>query len=423
MRLLINLFVIALAFVMNSCKKEEKIIDGWELVWSDEFDGKNIDLSNWTFDIGTGAPIFKAYAPSSPVFVPKDFPDNNFSINWSGKINPDHSCKYTLFVVADDGMSLMIDNEIKIDAWKPQPATEYSTKLILEKKPYNINIEYFEESGGETAILGWECKHIKKSVIKSRYLKTNGGEPGLTGEYFSGKNFENSKLHAGFSRTDSTINWITGGSGWGNRELQYYTDSNKNIRTINGKMVIEAKKEYHLGSDYTSARIKTKESWRYGRFEIKAKLPKGVGTWAAFWGLPTEWKHGPWPNSGEIDILEHVGFEEGHVVSSLHNIAHHGDLSKSDQTKYVVVDSVVSSFNNYILEWDKNKINTYINDKLIFSYLKNGQPWERWPFDEKFHFILNVAVGGNWGGKEGVDDKALPSKMEIDYFRVYKKKS
>jgi beta-glucanase (GH16 family) len=88
-----------------------------------------------------------------------------------------------------------------------------------------------------------------------------------------------------------------------------------------------------------------------------------------------------------------------------------------------VIDSVVSSFNNYVLEWDENKINTYINDKLIFSYLKNGQPWERWPFDGKFHFILNVAVGGNWGGKEGIDDKALPSKMEIDYFRVYKKKS
>lgn len=408
---------------MNSCKNQSKIVDGWELVWSDEFNNKNIDLSNWAYDIGTGAPIFKDYAPSSPEFIPKNFPDNNFSIKWSGKLKPDHSCIYTLYIVVDDGMKFLIDDVVVIDAWKPQPATEYFTKQKFEKKPYRVNIEYFEDSGGETAILGWECKHIKKSVITQQHLRTNKGEPGLTGKYFSGENFKNSKLHTGFSRIDTTINWITGGSGWGNRELQYYTDSNKNIKTVNGKLIIEARKEYHLGSNYTSSRIKTKKSWKYGRFEIKAKLPKEVGTWAAFWGLPTDWSHGPWPNSGEIDVVEHVGFEKGHVVSSVHNIAHHGDLSNSDQTKYVVFNEVVESFNNYVLEWDENEINTYINDTLIFSYPKKGQPWERWPFDEKFHFILNVAVGGTWGGQKGVDDNAFPSKMEIDYFRVYKKKA
>ena len=188
-------------------------------------------------------------------------------------------------------------------------------------------------------------------------------------------------------------------------------------------MIIEALKEDFYGSKYTSSRIKTKKSWKYGRFEIRAKLPKGIGTWAAFWGLPTEWKYGNWPNSGEIDVLEHVGFEEGHIVSSVHNIAHHGDLSRSDQTKYVIAKNVVNSFNDYVLEWDEKEIKTFINDKLIFSYPKNDQPWERWPFDEKFHFILNIAIGGNWGGMKGIDDTAFPTKMEIEHFKVYKKKT
>ena len=82
---------------------------------------------------------------------------------------------------------------------------------------------------------------------------------------------------------------------------------------------------------------------------------------------------------------------------------------------------MTNSFNDYVLEWDEKEIKTFINGKLIFSYLKNDQPWERWPFDEKFHFILNIAIGGNWGGMKGIDDTAFPTKMEIEHFRVYKK--
>ena len=146
----------------------------------------------------------------------------------------------------------------------------------------------------------------------------------------------------------------------------------KNVRVKNGKLIIEALKEEFYGTKYTSSRIKTKKSWKYGRFEIRAKLPKGVGTWAAFWGLPTEWKHGNWPNSGEIDVLEHVGFEEGHIVSSVHNIAHHGNLSNSDQTKYVVADNVVTSFNDYVLEEMKKE---NVEKELIDQYFAANPPY------------------------------------------------
>ena len=271
-------------------------------------------------------------------------------------------------------------------------------------------------------ILGWESENFNKKLITSENLVTNDGKPGLKGTYYRNKALKYSKKKKPVIRIDKELNWVTGG-GWGNNEAQYYTDNPKNVRVQNGRLIIEALKEDFYGSKYTSSRIKTKKSWKYGRFEIRAKLPKGIGTWAAFWGLPTEWKYGNWPNSGEIDVLEHVGFEEGHIVSSVHNIAHHGDLSRSDQTKYVIAKNVVNSFNDYVLEWDEKEIKTFINDKLIFSYLKNNQPWERWPFDEKFHFILNIAIGGNWGGMKGIDDTAFPTKMEIEHFKVYKKKT
>ena len=421
----IHLYLVPITFfiIFLSCEQKDKQLRDWSLVWSDEFDSETIDLSNWTFDIGTGAPSFEEYGISSPYFTPKDFPNDNFSVRWEGQIKIDHSGKYTFYIISDDGVRLFINDKNIIDNWKAQPATENKGTINLQRnKAYPILIEYFEESGGEALILGWESEKLSKRLISSKYLETINGETGLKGTYFRNKNLNLTKNKKPVIRIDKELNWVTGG-GWGNNEAQYYTDRPKNVRVENGRLIIEALKEDFYGSKYTSSRIKTKNSWKYGRFQIRAKLPKGVGTWAAFWGLPTDWKYGSWPNSGEIDILEHVGFEEGHVVSSVHNIAHHGDLSKSDQTKYVLDRDVVNSFNDYILEWDETEIKTYINDKLIFSYPKNNQPWERWPFDEQFHFILNIAVGGNWGGMKGIDDDALPTRMEIEYFRVYKKKT
>ena len=394
-----NLLLALLYFFLHSCNQDQNKINGWELIWNDEFNTKNIDLKNWAFDTGTGAPSFKEFGVSSPYFIPKNFPADNFSVRWEGKIKIDHSSDYTFYTISDDGVRLFVNGKRIINNWKAQPATESKGTITLKKgRTYPIVVEYFEESGGEALILGWQSENFQKRLISSKYSETKDGEAGLKGTYFKNKNLNPDKNKQPIIRIDKELNWVTGG-GWGNNEAQYYTDRPKNVRVENGRLIIEALKEDFYGSKYTSSRIKTKNSWKYGRLQIRAKLPKGVGTWAAFWGLPTDWKYGSWPNSGEIDILEHVGFEEDHIVSSVHNIAHHGDLSNSDQTKYVLGHDVINSFNDYILEWDEAEIKTYINDKLIFSYPKNNQPWERWPFDEQFHFILKCSNGGNWGGK------------------------
>ena len=404
-----------------SYSKPEKQLKDWNLIWSDEFDSNQIDLLNWEFDTGTGAPSFKEYGISSPYFIPKNFPQNDFSVRWKGLIKIEHTCVYTFYTISDDGIRLFINDKKIIDNWSAHPAMENKGSIKLRKgRTYPIRVEYFEESGGEAMVLGWESENFNKRLISNKYLTTDKGKAGLEGTYYRNKELKKSNNQKPIIRIDKELNWITGG-GWGNNESQYYTDRTENVRVEGGKLIIKALKEDFYGSSYTSSRIKTKQSWKYGRFEIRAKLPRGVGTWAAFWGLPTDWKYGNWPNSGEIDILEHVGFEEGHIVSSVHNIAHHGDLSNSDQTRYVVTQDVVDSFNDYILEWNEKEIKTYINDTLIFFYPKNNQPWERWPFDEKFHFIFNIAIGGNWGGMKGIDDSAFPAKMEIEHFRVYKK--
>ena len=139
---------------MSGCSKHKTNVKGWDLIWSDEFDGENIDYSNWGFDIGTGAPVFEDFSPSSSVFVPKGFPKDNFSVRWHGLLTPDHKCDYEIFLIADDGIRLFLNEKSIIDGWKNQPATDYSTKHYLDQKDYKIVIEYFEEGGGAAAILG-----------------------------------------------------------------------------------------------------------------------------------------------------------------------------------------------------------------------------------------------------------------------------
>jgi beta-glucanase (GH16 family) len=397
-------------------------LDGWDLVWQDEFSDSTISAAHWGFDMGTGAPVFDAYGISSPIFIPEGFPKDNFSVQWDGKLKVDHTGKYTFYIIADDGVRFYLNDSLLIDQWQPQPATEFTGKLNLqEDQEYPIRIEYFEKGGDETMILGWESDSFPKSLIPSKNLVTDTGEPGLKGTYFSNKLLKLSKNDKPFTRIDKELNWVTGG-GWGNNELQYYTNVPSNIRINNGKLIIEARKEPFRGSEYTSARIKTKNSWKYGRFEIRAKLPKGRGTWSALWALPTDWTYGNWPYSGEIDIVEHVGFNEGDIVGSVHTIVHAGDLYGTDQQGSINIPNACNEFNNYILEWNENELSVMVNNESIFRYAKGNQSWERWPFDQRFHLLFNIAVGGWWGGAKGVDNDAFPTKMEIDYVRVYTQK-
>ena len=214
-----------------------------------------------------------------------------------------------------------------------------------------------------------------------------------------------------------------GGHGWGNQELQYYTEG-KNATVDNGLLTIEARKEAYEGKDYTSARLisKGKGDFLYGKIEVMAKLPPGKGTWSAIWMLPTDWKYGGWPASGEIDIMEHVGYDPGVIHGTVHT-DRFNHMKRTEKGKSLQVNEANESFHKYSIEWLPNRIDFYIDDQLYNTFEPGkilGCPeYKEWPFDEKFHLLLNIAVGGTWGGAEGIDESIYPQKMEVDYVRVY----
>ncbi len=218
-------------------------------------------------------------------------------------------------------------------------------------------------------------------------------------------------------------NYDVGGSGWGNNELQYYTKENlKNARVENGKLIIEAIKENFDKNTYTSARLVTKGKgdFLYGRFEIKAKLPKGIGTWPAIWMLASEQNYSNkyWPDNGEIDIMEHVGYDPGKVHASVHTKAFNHVIN-TQKTANMMVNDFDTAFHEYRLDWTPQKIEMYIDSKLYFTFENTGKGFAEFPFDKKFHLLLNLAVGGNWGGVKGVDESIFPQRMEVDYVRIY----
>jgi beta-glucanase (GH16 family) len=212
-----------------------------------------------------------------------------------------------------------------------------------------------------------------------------------------------------------------GGTGWGNNELQYYTNSTSNANVSDGTLKIVARKENKEGKEYTSARLvsKNKGDFLYGRFEIKAKLPTGKGTWPAIWMLPTDWAYGGWPKSGEIDIMEHVGYDQNTVHITVHTEAYnHSKNTQKGKTK--VVETASTAFHLYRVDWTPYAIRGYIDDQPVFEFINEGKGSDVWPFDKRFHLLMNIAVGGNWGGAQGVDPNVYPQTMEIDYVRVYK---
>lgn len=212
----------------------------------------------------------------------------------------------------------------------------------------------------------------------------------------------------------------TGGGGWGNNEQQYYTNSTDNARVADGKLSITARKEEKEGNAYTSARLVTKGKgdFLYGRFEVKAKLPTGRGTWPAIWMLPTEWAYGDWPKSGEIDIMEHVGYDQNRVHVTVHTEAYN-HTKGTQKGKSKVIETASTEFHLYRVDWTPYAVRGYIDDQKVFDFVNEGKGAGTWPFDRKFHLLLNLAVGGNWGGAEGVDASVFPQAMEVDYVRVY----
>ncbi|WP_460975454.1 glycoside hydrolase family 16 protein [Spirosoma knui] len=214
-----------------------------------------------------------------------------------------------------------------------------------------------------------------------------------------------------------------GGSGWGNNELQFYTAKRpENARLENGKLIIEARKENYQGKGYTSARLLTqgKAEWKYGRIEAFAKLPAGRGTWPAVWMLGTDIAKVGWPRGGEIDIMEHVGFDEGVVHGTVHTEAYnHGKGTQKGQQ--ITVNDATSAYHLYAVEWTADQIDFFVDNQKYYSVQKAvlGSDVAQWPFEQPFYLILNLAVGGNWGGQKGVDETIWPKRLEVDYVRVY----
>ncbi len=212
-----------------------------------------------------------------------------------------------------------------------------------------------------------------------------------------------------------------GGGGWGNQELQNYTNSSTNSFVKDGKLTIKAVKQ---NGTWTSARLVTKGKgdWLHGRIEVKAKLPAGKGTWPAIWMLPTDWVYGGWPKSGEIDIMEHVGYEMGKVHGTIHTEAYNHSIG-TQLGGSIEVDKADSEFHVYAIEWTENEIIWYVDRKEYYRVNNPNKTYKEWPFDKRFHLILNIAIGGSWGGAQGIDSNLEEATMEVDYVRVYKKNS
>ena len=211
--------------------------------------------------------------------------------------------------------------------------------------------------------------------------------------------------------------------GWVNNELQEYVnhktpDGALVTQIKNGALQITALKEN--GKVY-SGRVyaKVKQGWQYGYIEASIKLPKGKGTWPAFWMMPVNFTS--WPADGEIDIMEEVGYHPDYVSSSLH-ATDHVHSNGTQVTHEMKCAGAEGEFHTYAILWTHENITTYVDGKVQLSYDNKGKGRSDWPYDDPFYVILNLAWGGDWGGAQGVDDSALPCTMEVDYVRVFQKK-
>lgn len=212
-----------------------------------------------------------------------------------------------------------------------------------------------------------------------------------------------------------------GDHGWGNNELQNYrADQLKNARVEGGVLIIEAHADATQPKGYSSAKLvsKGKGAWQYGYVEVRAKLPHGRGTWPAIWMLPEENRFGGWPKNGEIDIMEHVGYDPGRVHGTVHTEAFN-HLLGTQKGGQVQVTDFAEAFHTYAVDWRADRMDFYLDGNLYFTFKNTGGNYTEWPFDQPFYLILNVALGGNWGGKEGVDPAIWPQRMDVDYVRVY----
>ncbi|CAF1100871.1 unnamed protein product [Brachionus calyciflorus] len=225
------------------------------------------------------------------------------------------------------------------------------------------------------------------------------------------------------SMSSFSNNWNqeTGGHGWGNNELQFYTINNHNVEISNGMLTIHTRKENYGNREYTSARLMSRNKFRHGVFEMRARLPYGRGTWSAFWLLASK-RPLAWPKDGEIDIMEHVGYQPNLIHATIHCGAHN-HMDKTQIGKELNIDDAFNKFHLYQIYWSSQTIKGYVDGKYFFEYKRPANSnYNNWPYDNEFNIVLNTAFGGDWGGAMGIDNNILPQKYVIDYVRVWNAK-
>lgn len=363
------------------------------------------DNDNYTFTLETAEATFINWADVKRFFpdaTPNEFEDECRNINDQLALN-------TNFVIIENAglTTLTVDNST-LSYWSG--AMSYEIVTLIESKLVVRGIqEPFDPVGNS---LAWYHTFIPEDngVISDC-------DSGSTGNAGSGNN--DVLVWADEFNEDGapcSENWVydigTGDNGWGNGESQFYTDRPENIIVENGVLKIKAIAETFNGSNYTSARINSKNRFEfsYGRIETRAKLPTGAGTWPAIWSLGADIDTNPWPGAGEIDFMEHVGNNQDRIYSTVHYPGNSGGNAVGNS---VVVPGVSDEFHIYEVTWDENQIVASVDGTVFFTFDNNASL----PFNKDFFLLMNVAMGGSFGG--AIDPNFQSSTMEVDYIRVY----
>jgi beta-glucanase (GH16 family) len=208
-----------------------------------------------------------------------------------------------------------------------------------------------------------------------------------------------------------------------NNEKQYYTSRSENVRAEDGNLVIEGRKEPYEGYGYTSASINTlgRFEFLYGRVEVRAKLPTGIGAWPAVWMLGTNRLQVGWPTCGEIDIMENVGFDPLRIHASVHTAAYNHAIG-TQKSASVTIANPWEDFHVYAMEWYADHIDVFVDSQKYFTFRNEGTGSRAWPFDKPQYLLVNLAIGGSWGGQKGIDDLRFPQRYLVDYVRIYQQR-
>lgn len=221
-----------------------------------------------------------------------------------------------------------------------------------------------------------------------------------------------------------------------NEEEQYYTDRPENLRVEDGCLVIEARREIHPNARHRAEATDWRESralasvtsaslvsaaphrWNRGRIEVRAKIPQALGTWPAIWMIGHADPHEPWPDCGEIDIMEAVGHSPDHVFSTIHT-GRYNHRCKTEKQKALALPGLADDFHVYRLDWSPSVLQFFVDDRPLFEYEKESDDPAVWPYDRPHDLRLNLAIGGSWGGQKGIDTGAFPHRMLVDYVRIF----